>query len=134
MISPEWEERLYRYITGIIENKGQKMLAINGMPDHIHIFFGMKPNCCVSDIVREVKKSSTEFIKTEHLAKFKFEWQEGFGGFTYSHSDVDRVVKYILNQKAHHKKTTFRREYINFLKEFQIDFKEEYLFNWHDAA
>jgi len=130
MINSLWEEELYKYISGIIRNKEQKMLAINGMPDHIHFFIGMKPSCCLSDLVREIKKSSTEFIKEKKLSKFKFNWQEGYGAFSYSHSQIDSVVKYIINQKEHHKKQTFREEYIDFLKKFEIEFKEDYLFKW----
>jgi len=130
MINSLWEEELYKYISGIIRNKEQKLLAINGMPDHIHFFIGMKPSCCLSDLVREIKKSSTEFIKEKKLSKFKFNWQEGYGAFSYSHSQIDSVVKYIMNQKEHHKKQTFREEYIDFLKKFEIEFKEDYLFKW----
>ncbi|MBP9017600.1 MAG: IS200/IS605 family transposase [Paludibacteraceae bacterium] len=130
MINSLWEEELYKYISGIIRNKEQKMLAINGMPDHIHFFIGMKPSCCLSDLVREIKKSSTEFIKEKKLSKFKFNWQEGYGAFSYSHSQIDSVVKYIINQKEHHKKQTFREEYMDFLKKFEIEFKEDYLFKW----
>lgn len=130
IIHSSWEEELYRYISGIIRNKEQKMLAINGMPDHIHFFIGMKPSCCLSDLVREIKKSSTEFIKEKKLSKFKFNWQEGYGAFSYSHSQIDSVVKYIMNQKEHHKKQTFREEYLDFLKKFEIEFKDEYLFKW----
>ena len=130
LIATSWEERLYQYITGIVQNKGQKMLAINGMPDHIHFFIGMKPSCCLSDLVREVKKASNEMINENKLSKFKFNWQEGYGAFSYSHSQIDSVVKYIINQKEHHKKQTFREEYMDFLKKFEIEFKEDYLFKW----
>ncbi len=132
LIQPSWEEELYKYISGITNNKGQKMLTINGMPDHIHFLIGMKPSCCLSDLVREIKKSSNEFITEKKFSKFKFNWQEGFGAFSYSHSHVDSVIKYILNQKIHHKKRTFKAEYLDFLKKFDIEFKDEYLFNWID--
>lgn len=102
------------------------------MPDHIHFFIGMKPSCCLSDLVREVKKSSTEFIREKQFSKHKFNWQEGFGAFSYSQSQIDSVIKYIMNQKEHHKKQTFKEEYIDFLKKFEIEFKEEYLFQWID--
>jgi putative transposase len=121
---------LYKYITGIVSNKEQKMLAINGMPDHIHFLIGMKPSCCLSDLVREVKKSSNEFIKEKRFTKFKFQWQEGYGAFSYSHSSLDNVIDYIMNQKEHHKKKTFKEEYIEFLKRFEIEYKPEYLFEW----
>lgn len=132
LIHKEWEERLYQYITGIIRAKEQKLIAINGMPDHIHIFIGIKPSCCLSDLVREIKKSSNEFIQVNKLSKFKFSWQEGYGAFSYSHSQIDAVAKYILNQKEHHKKTSFKVEYIDFLKKFEIEHDEKYLFNWID--
>jgi REP element-mobilizing transposase RayT len=130
MIQSSWEEELYKYISGIVRNKGQKMLAINGMPDHIHFLIGMKPSCCLSDLVREVKKSSNEFINEKKFSKFKFNWQEGYGAFSYSHSQIDTVIKYIMNQKEHHRKQTFREEYLVFLKKFEIEFKDEYLFKW----
>jgi len=130
LILAEWEEMLYRYITGIVQGKEQKMLAINGIPDHIHFLIGMKPSCCLSDLVREVKKSSNDFINDEGLCKFKFNWQGGFGAFSYSHSDIDNVIKYIMKQKEHHKKKTFKEEYFEFLRKYEIEFKDEYLFDW----
>lgn len=130
LISNLWEEELYKYITGIVQNKNQKMLAINGMPDHIHIFIGMKPSCCLSDLIREIKKSSNSFIKEKEFSKYKFEWQEGFGAFSYSHSSLDNVIGYINNQKEHHKKRSFKEEYIDSLRKFNIEFKNEYLFEW----
>ncbi|MFA5648721.1 MAG: IS200/IS605 family transposase [Bacteroidales bacterium] len=131
-IKPEWEEELFKYITGIVQNKQQKMLAINGTSNHIHFLIGMKPSCCLSDLVREVKKSSNAFIKEKKFSKFKFEWQEGYGAFSYSHSALDNVIAYINNQKEHHKKRTFKEEYISFLNKFQIEYKTEYLFEWID--
>ena len=130
LISKTWEEELYKYISGIVRNKEQKMLSINGMPDHIHFLIGMKPSCCLSDLVREIKKSSNSFIKEKKFAKFKFQWQEGFGAFSYSHSNLDAVIRYIDKQKEHHKKRTFKEEYLEFLKKFNIEFKNEYLFDW----
>lgn len=130
LINKTWEEKLYKYITGIVQNKDQKMLAINGMPDHIHFLIGMKPSCCLSDLVREVKKSSNEFIKEKQFCPFKFQWQSGFGAFSYSHSHLDNVIAYIMNQKTHHKKKTFKDEYMEFLERFNIEFKNEYLFEW----
>ncbi|MDD3877177.1 MAG: IS200/IS605 family transposase [Bacteroidales bacterium] len=130
LINPLWEEELFKYITGIVQNKGQKMIAINGVSDHIHFLIGMKPSCCLSDLVREVKKSSNAFIKEKKFSRFNFEWQEGFGAFSYSHSQLSDVIKYIENQKKHHKKETFKYEYLAFLKAFEIEFKDEYLFEW----
>ena len=106
------------------------MLAINGMPDHIHFLIGMNPGCCLSDLVREIKKSTNDFIKGKKFTPFKFQWQEGYGAFSYSHSALDNVIAYIKNQKEHHKKQTFKDEYKSFLTKFQIDYKDEYLFEW----
>lgn len=130
LINFEWDERLYQYITGIVQNKGQKMIAINGMPDHIHIFIGIKPSCLLSDLVREIKKASNQFINENQFSKYKFEWQEGYGAFSYSHSHIDSVAKYVLNQKEHHQKRTFREEYIDFLQKFEVQYDEKYLFKW----
>jgi putative transposase len=130
LILSNWEERLYRYITGIVQNNGQKMLAINGMPDHIHFLIGMKPSCCLSDLVREIKKSSNEFITENKFTKHKFTWQEGFGAFSYGHSQLDNVIQYIMNQKEHHTKRTFKEEYTGLLKKFNVEFDEKYLFDW----
>jgi REP element-mobilizing transposase RayT len=130
LIRPEWEDRLYRYITGIVQGQGQKLLAINGMPDHIHILIGMKPSCCLADLVREIKKASSTFVKEQKLSRFPFYWQEGYGAFSYSKSQLDIVVKYILNQKDHHRNRSFREEYMTFLEEFGIDYDSRYLFEW----
>ncbi|MBT3385130.1 MAG: IS200/IS605 family transposase [Prolixibacteraceae bacterium] len=129
-IHKSWEEELYKYITGIVQNKGQKMLAINGTSNHIHFFIGIKPTCCLSDLVREVKKSSDAMVKEKRFTPFKFNWQKGFGAFSYSHSQLGNVIRYIENQKEHHKKKTFKEEYLDFLKAFEIEFKDEYLFQW----
>jgi len=123
---------LYKYITGIITNKGQKLIAINGMPNHIHILIGIKPSCCLSDLVREIKKSSNEFINVKKFSKLKFEWQEGYGAFSYSHSALNNVIAYIQKQKEHHKRKSFREEYEDFLMKFEIEYKKEYLFEWID--
>lgn len=130
VIKPEWEERLFQYITGIVQNKGQKMLAINGVPDHIHFLIGFKPDCCLSDLIRDVKKASNEFINENKLTTTKFYWQDGFGAFSYSRSQIDAVAKYVLNQKLHHKKQSFKEEYLGFLKKYEIEYNEKYLFDW----
>lgn len=110
LIKSEWDGDLYKYITGIVQNKDQKMLAINGVSNHIHFFIGMKPNCCLSDLVREIKKSSNTFIKENKFTKYRFQWQEGFGSFSYGRNQLSSVIKYIENQKEHHKKITFQEE------------------------
>jgi putative transposase len=129
LINSSWEEDLYKYITGIVQNKDQKMLAINGMPDHIHFLIGMKPSCCLSDLIREIKKSSNKFVN-DNFIRINFQWQEGYGAFSYSHSGLDNVIGYINNQKEHHKKRTFKDEYLEFLQKFHVDYKDEYLFDW----
>jgi len=106
------------------------MLAINGMPDHIHFLIGMRPFCCLSDLVREIKKASTEFIKTKQFTPFKFQWQERYGAFSYAHSSLSSVINYIQKQKEHHQKKTFQEEYVEFLHKFEIDYQKEYLFEW----
>ncbi|MEZ4968640.1 MAG: IS200/IS605 family transposase [Flavobacteriaceae bacterium] len=130
LIHSSWEEELYKYIAGIIANKEQKLLAINGMPDHVHILIGMRPSCCLSDLVREIKKASNGFIHQKKFVKGKFQWQEGYGAFSYSHSALDNVIGYIQNQKEHHNKKVFKEEYKEFLMKYQIEHKEEYLFEW----
>lgn len=129
LIDPKWEKRLFQYMTNIIQNKGQKMLAINGTMDHIHIFINCKPTCNLSDLVREVKKSSTVFINENYLTQKKFNWQSGFGVFSYNYSQIDQVIKYVHRQKEHHKKKSFKTEYLNLLKEMNIDFQEQYAFD-----
>ena len=130
LINESWETELYKYINGVIQNKGQIPLAINGMPDHIHILFIMKPNCCISDLVREIKKSTTELINDKKWLSSKFQCQNGFGAFSYSQSSLDNVKRYIENQKAHHAMKSFKKEYLDFLMMFEIDYNEQYLFDW----
>jgi putative transposase len=128
LIRSHWEDELYKYITGIVQNRKHKMLAINGMPDHIHIFLGLNPNESISELVREIKKASNSYINERKFSNYPFQWQSGYGAFTYNRSDIDAVVKYVMNQKIHHSKKSFRDEYIELLKEFEIEFKEQYLF------
>mgnify|MGYP001497851911 CR=1 FL=1 len=123
-------EELQKFISGIIRKRGQKMLSIFCMPDHTHILAGMKPDMSVSDMVRDVKAGSSKFINDKKWVKGKFNWQTGFGAFSYSKSQIDTVVKYILNQEVHHKKRTFKEEYLSFLKKFEIEYDEKYLFEW----
>ena len=130
LIHQSWEEKLHKYITGIVQKQDQKMLAINGMPDHIHILIGMKPNCRISDLVREIKKSSTEFIKENNLCSNKFNWQSGYGAFSCSQSSLGNVVKYILNQKEHHRRKSFKDEFMILLNKFEIEYQQRYLFDW----
>ena len=131
-ISEQNREELQKYITGLVQKRAQKLLAIYIMPDHVHLLIGLKPNITLSDLVRDIKTISTHFILEKRWIPAKFNWQEGFGAFSYSKSQIDRVAKYILNQENHHKKNTFREEYLEFLKNFEIDYDEQYLFEWYD--
>jgi putative transposase len=130
LISKHWKDDLHKYISGIITAKGHKSLIINGVADHIHAFVGLKPAMAISDLVRDMKNNSSNFINDNKLVKGNFKWQEGFGAFSYSKSHVGNVYNYILNQEAHHSKKTFKEEYIELLKEHEIPYDEKYLFEW----
>lgn len=130
LISQSWKDDLHRYIAGIIKGKAQKSIIVNGMPDHIHAFLGLKPSMAVSDLVRDIKNNSSKWINENKLIKGKFSWQEGYGAFSYAHSQIDSVYNYILNQEEHHRTKTFREEYVDFLKRFEVEYNEKYLFDW----
>ena len=130
LISNKNKDELYKYITGIVTNKGQKLIRINGTSDHVHILIGLRPSMALSDLVRDIKSNSSTFINRKKWIRGKFNWQEGFGAFSYGHSQLDRVIKYIDNQELHHRKTTFKEEYLKLLKRFNIEFNSEYLFKW----
>jgi len=128
LIMPEWEKQLYKYITGIIQNNGHKMIIINGMPDHVHIFFGLNPVQSLSNLMQDIKGDSSRWINNNKLVKGRFSWQEGYGAFSYSKSQVPNVIEYIRKQKEHHRKRTFLEEYEEFLKLYEIDFDRKYIF------
>lgn len=131
LINEEFREELQKYITGIIANKGHQLIAIYANPDHIHIFISLKNlGLPISQLVKEIKVSSTKFINEKQFCRTKFYWQEGYGCFSYSKSQKDAVVKYIENQKEHHQKENFKEEYVKFLKKFEIDYDEKYLFDF----
>ena len=130
LITKQHREELHKYMTGIVQNHEQKMLSIFCMPDHTHLLVGLKPSMAISDLVRDLKAGSSNFINDSHWMEGKFNWQEGFGAFSYSRSQIDRVIQYIVSQEEHHKKNTFREEYLDFLKKFEIDYDEKYLFDW----
>jgi REP element-mobilizing transposase RayT len=132
LITKIWRDDLHRYIGGILNGEGQKTLAVGGWLDHVHIFFGLSPSTNVSDILRKVKAGSSRWINETGILKRKFYWQEGFGAFSYSRSQRDTIIKYIMNQEDHHKKITFKEEYLETLKQFEIDYKNEYLFDFFD--
>ena len=126
--------RVEKYMTGITQNLGHKLLAVYCMPDHTHLFVGFRPNQSLSDFMREVKFKTSEFVNKEKLTQQKFNWQEGYGAFSYSHSHVQNVIDYILSQPEHHRKKTFREEYQEFQKRFEIPFEEQYLFDWIETG
>ena len=130
LIREQWKDELHKYIAGIIKGKEQKSIIVNGMPDHIHAFVGLRPVMAISDLVRDIKNNSSNFINDKKFVRGRFSWQEGYGVFSYSHSHIERVYNYILNQEAHHKKKTFRAEYLDLLKKFEIAYNEKYLFEW----
>ena len=115
-------------MTGIISGQGQKLIAINNMPDHFHILVGQTPNVALSDLVRGIKAGSSGFINDRRWVLGRFSWQEGFGAFSYAHSQLDAVIRYIQNQQAHHRRTTFQEEYLEFLKRFNVPHDERYTF------
>ena len=127
LIQPEWKDELYKYITGIIQKNGHKLITINGVANHVHIFIGYKPHQLIPDLIQDVKGSSSKWINEKKFIKGKFIWQQGYGAFSYSHSQIDQVVRYINNQEKHHKKHTFKEEYVLLLKKFNIQFDEKYI-------
>ncbi|WP_225035589.1 IS200/IS605 family transposase [Winogradskyella sp. SM1960] len=128
LIAKKWKVELYKYISGIISNKNQKLMIINGMPNHIHLLIGTKPDCNLSDLVRDIKANSTKWLNKKQYINGKFAWQTGFGAFTVSQSGIDNVIAYIKNQEAHHKIKSFKEEYIDFLNAYNMEYKTEYIF------
>ena len=128
IIQTQWKNNLYQYITGIVRNNNHKLLAINGMSDHIHILIGIRPSQSISDLMKDVKQGSSLWINENKLTNGHFEWQEGYGAFSHSKSQVNSVIDYIQNQEIHHKKRTFREEYLEFLEKFEIDYDEKFIF------
>ena len=133
------QETRRRRLTGVgtglrmsLEHLRRRRIIVNGMPDHIHAFVGLKPAMAISDLVRDIKNNASNFVNDHHFVKGKFAWQESYGAFSYSHSHIGKVYEYILNQEKHHQKKTFKQEYIDFLKKFEIEYDEKYLFEWYD--
>jgi putative transposase len=127
LIQSGWKDELYKYITGIIQNNKHKLIAINGPVNHVHILVGYKPHQLIPDLLQDIKGDSSKWINQKGFIRGKFQWQEGYGAFSYSHSQIDSVVKYICNQEAHHKKKSFREEYAELLKRFEIPFDDKYV-------
>ncbi|TAE23412.1 MAG: IS200/IS605 family transposase [Cytophagales bacterium] len=128
LIRSEWKEDLYRYMTGIIQKQGHKLIAINGMSDHVHVFIGLNPKQSISELLQYLKMDSSKWINENRLVQGRFEWQTGYGAFSYGHSQIDDVVKYIQNQEEHHRKRTFLEEYTLFLDKFNVPYDERYVF------
>ncbi|MDX1592208.1 MAG: IS200/IS605 family transposase [Balneolaceae bacterium] len=128
LISDEFKDDLYKYITSIIQNNDHKLLQINGMPDHVHILFGMRPVQALSDLMKQIKQDSSKWINQNNLANGRFSWQEGYGAFSYSRSQLPRIIKYIQNQQEHHRVRSFRDEYISLLKTHDVNYDERYIF------
>jgi putative transposase len=132
LIQKSWNNDLEKYITGIVQNNNHKLISIGSMPDHIHIFIGYNLNQTIPSLVEDIKTSSNHWIKRKNLSKFKFNWQNGYGAFTHSHSQIDVIAKYVLNQQEHHCIKSFREEYLEMLKKFEIAYKTEYVFDFFD--
>jgi len=128
IIENKWKDELYKYISGIITANEHKMLAINGMPNHVHVLFGMRPIQSLSDLMQDIKGGSSKWINDKKFIKAKFSWQEGYEAFSYGKSQLSQVIRYIENQEVHHKQKTFIEEYVDFLKLFQIEYDERYIF------
>lgn len=128
IIQSKWKDELYKYITGIIQANKHKLLIINGMPDHVHVLFGLRPAQSISDLMQDIKGSSSRWINEKGFIRGKFSWQEGYGAFSYAKSDLHNVINYIKNQEIHHRKKSFVEEYTELLREFDIDYDDKYIF------
>lgn len=130
LLQKPWRERVFKYISSTVDAKEQKCLIVNGTVDHVHVFVSMNPSMRISDLVRDIKNNSSNFINGQRFVTGKFSWQAGYGVFSYSQSQIDQVYRYIANQEMHHRKKSFREEYLAFLSLYEIDYKEKYLFDW----
>jgi putative transposase len=130
LIRPEFKEDLHKYITGIVRNQGQKLISINGMPDHLHILIGLRPSMALADLVREIKADSSNFVNRNKWVRGRFSWQEGYGAFSYGHSQLDTIIRYIQNQEKHHRRRSFKEEYLSLLRKFDIGFDDKYVFEF----
>jgi REP element-mobilizing transposase RayT len=127
LINSKWKDELYKYITGIIQNNGHKLIAINGTANHIHIAIGYRPIQLLPDLMQDIKGSSSKWINENRFAHGKFNWQTGYGAFSFSHSQIDKVVKYIVNQESHHKIKTFKEEYLELLKKYNVQYDDKFI-------
>lgn len=132
LIQPKEQKELYAFMAGLINSMGHKSYAINGMPDHVHVFMSFNPKYSISETIKEIKRASSNFINARKWFPGKFQWQGGYGCFSYSKSQAHTVVNYVLNQKEHHRKVTFREEYLDFLEKYELEFDRRYLFEFFD--
>ena len=130
LLKKPWREDVFKYISGIINNKGHKPIIVNGVQDHVHIFFGLKPAMAISDLIRDVKNNSSNFINENKWLRGKFSWQAGYGAFSYGHTQIQNVYDYIKNQEQHHQERTFQDEYLEFLAKYGLPFEQRFLFDW----
>jgi REP element-mobilizing transposase RayT len=128
LIAPEHNDELQKYITGIVSGQRQKLIAINNMPDHLHLLIGLRPDAALSELVRDIKANSSRWINEKRWVIGRFSWQEGFGAFSYSRSQLGTVIRYIENQQKHHSKQPFRDEYTELLEKFGVEYDERYIF------
>ena len=128
LIAPEHNDELQKYITGIVSAQRHKLIAINNMPDHLHLLVGLRPDAALSDLVRDIKANSSSFIKAKRWVRGRFSWQEGFGAFSYSRSQLGAVIRYIENQQKHHARKSFREEYKQLLEKFEVEYDPRYVF------
>ena len=129
-----WRQDVFKYMTGIVMGKNQKPLVINGVSDHVHLFVGLNTSFVLSDLVRDIKNNTSNYINARQFLTKRFSWQEGFGAFSYGRSQIGRVCRYIENQEKHHRKQTFKNEYTGLLNRFGIPFQEKHLFDWIDLS
>jgi REP element-mobilizing transposase RayT len=132
LIQKENKNEIFKYVAGILKGKKQKPIIVNGTQNHIHLLFGLNQSSSVSEIIRDVKNNSTNYINKNKYSIGRFSWQEGYGAFSYSRSQIETIYNYIYNQESHHKKKSFEEEYKGFLKKFEVSYKEEYLFEWNE--
>jgi len=132
LLRKPWRDEVFKYMAGIIKGKNQKSIIVNGVHNHVHLFIGLRPSMALSDLVRDIKNNTSNFINDQRFLPGKFSWQEGFGSFSYAHSQIGNVYQYILKQEEHHQGKTFREEYLGFLHKFEIEYDEKYLFEWND--
>ncbi|MFN3756046.1 MAG: IS200/IS605 family transposase [Flavobacterium sp.] len=132
LLKKPWRDEVFKYMAGIIKGKNQKPIIVNGVEDHVHVFVGLKPTMCISDLVRDIKNNTSNYINDQKFIKTKFEWQEGYGAFSYAHSQINNVYNYIAKQEQHHKKKSFKEEYLDFLQKFDVEYDEKYLFEWYE--